>query len=253
MGETITCQAVREGDLLEQYVAGGLPDGEKEALELHYFACDACFAELEAMRAAQGALRERAAEIRADPMARPRHWMRIAVPLALAAGLLAAAALYRRKPTEAVAPVPVARLSADYTQLAKIDPPDYRAPIMRGIPSTASARFARAMELYVKRDYAGAIDGLKSSLALDAQPVAPRFFLGACYLLTGAWDQGSHELQTVADAGDTPFRDESRMLLAKAALHRNDAAGTRRELEPLATGNGDQAPAARDLLKQMGN
>ena len=66
MGETITCQAVSEGDLLEQYVAGGLPDGEKEALELHYFACDACFAELEAMRAAQGALRERAADGRRD-------------------------------------------------------------------------------------------------------------------------------------------------------------------------------------------
>ena len=178
--------------------------------------------------------------------------MRFAVPLALAAAILLAAVLYRAQ-NQAVPAVPVAvsPKPVDYTLLAKLEPPAYEPALRRGSADKAALRFVQAMENYRRRDYAQTIAGLHASLALDSGAAAPRFFLGACELLTGDWDQGTRDLEMVVASGSGPFLEEGLMLLAKASLHRNDPATARRELEQLVASKGDLAPAAGELLRQL--
>lgn len=251
----MTCLDLKSHDTTERYITGNLSEDERDAFEAHYFECDECFAGLEALRAAQADLRANAAKMRASVEVRAPSRFRLLVPLALAAAILMAAVLYRRQFSAGnkatVNSTAAATAMPDYAALAKVEPPAYRAPLLRDAGDAATKRFRAAMEAYLRRDYVSAIEGLHASLALDSHAAAPRFFLGASELLTGDWEQGNHELQSVADAGDTPFLDESRMMLARSALHRNDVAAARQDLGQVVAGNGDFSAQARDLLRQI--
>src|SRR5688572_22905392 len=84
----MNCTEVAAEDLAVRYVAGQLSDAEKEAYEGHYFECDACFRELEILRAARKVLAAEGppADRARKPEALPR-W------LAIAAALMAATAV----------------------------------------------------------------------------------------------------------------------------------------------------------------
>lgn len=71
-------------DVLLGYLHGRLPEDEAEAFEAHYFACDACWRELEGAMALGASLGDVAVEPRGTRTARWRGWLALA-----AAGLVA--------------------------------------------------------------------------------------------------------------------------------------------------------------------
>ena len=215
-------RAIRE-ETVERYLAGTLDAQAREEWELHYFGCDVCADRLENFRAIRESLVEMAPQIRREmrPQRTAPRWWWIALPLAAAMVLLFVISLDTRHPQQSAVTVQ----KPDFTLLAKLDPPAYNAPVLRGVDSPAENRFRQAMTAYQAHDWPHAIEGLQRSLELDPNAAAPRFFLGASYLLAGNAQPAAVELERVASM-DSPFRDEARFDLAKAylALNRPDDA-----------------------------
>jgi hypothetical protein len=86
----MTCEDLKNGDWLERYAAGTLSDEGSASVERHFFACDACLAEAQALVLAREALAEEPA---AGSTLRPvwRPWLAAAAMLAVSA--LAASAV----------------------------------------------------------------------------------------------------------------------------------------------------------------
>jgi hypothetical protein len=106
---SVDCRAVRDGDLIEDYLLGRLTESDRDAFEAHFFECEDCYARLEAARLLRRELRASGAKV--VPLrrfARTRTW------LATAAGLGAVAVgvsflTFRREglaPAPATAPAP---------------------------------------------------------------------------------------------------------------------------------------------------
>src|SRR5207245_733767 len=85
--------------------------------------------------------------------------------------------------------IPVER----FQLLAQFEPPLYSPEASR--PSPHARQFQVAMEQYLKRDFAGAIPGLRASVAAQADDTEARFYLGVCSLLIGDRAGGVQDLQ----------------------------------------------------------
>jgi len=72
---------------LERYIQGTLPDSEARTFEEHYFDCPACLAQVEALQAVAHELGSQPQKLRRAPIPWP---VRVAVPAAIAAGLVLA-------------------------------------------------------------------------------------------------------------------------------------------------------------------
>lgn len=242
-------RAIRE-NIAERYLAGTLDSQTTEEWEQHFFACEQCAQQVEILQAIVPALREMAPQIRQElkPQRPVRRWFWIAIPVAAMAGLIIAIPSMdvMRKKSPAAPPVAVSK-TPDFTLLAKLDPPAYKAPVLRGLESPAENHFRQAMTAYVTHDWPHAIEGLQRSLELDSKAPAPRFFLGAAYLLAGNAQAASAELERTASV-DSPFRDEARFDLAKAylALNRPDEA-----IASLWSCGGEFAAEARALITRI--
>ena len=103
MTERLTCDHVRERELIERYAAGTLPEPDADALELHVLECQACWEDLEQALELQAALRRKTP--RGAVVPRPvrsgrttrREWRRFALgTLAAAAALVAAIFVWQR-------------------------------------------------------------------------------------------------------------------------------------------------------------
>ena len=142
-------------------------------------------------------------------------------------------------------PIPVER----FQLLAQFEPPPY-SPDDRRV-SSHTRQFQGAMEHYVKRDFAGAIPGLRASVAAQADGPEAQFYLGICSLLIGDRTAGVHDLQSVIGAGDTPYLESARFILAKALLGTGDVSGTRGQLEKVIAMHGDLEKRSESLLTQI--
>src|SRR5579884_3694470 len=175
------CNHVQEDEIVERYVSNRLSDEERTEFEEHYFFCPQCADRVRALQAVRAALLARGAR----KPARSWMWPALAAP--------------------AAPPVP--------TELARIEPPAYAPAVMRGSASTAERRFRAAMRHYQAGDFAATIPELQSIIASQPSYMDARFYLGACYLLTGQTGQAIGQLQSVAAAGDaSPFDEEARFL-----------------------------------------
>src|SRR5260370_32039537 len=116
-------------------------------------------------------------------------------------------------------PIPVER----FQLLAQFEPPPYSPEARRDRAHTG--QFQVAMEQYVKRDFAGAIPGLRASVAAQADGAEARFYLGICSLLTGGRAAGVQNLQSVIGAGDPPYLESARYYLAKGLIGYGDGPG----------------------------
>jgi hypothetical protein len=88
--ERLTCDDVRDRELIERYAAGTLGEPEAEALEAHAFGCEACWAEMQCAVELHAALtNEGRPGIRLDQSDRARLW-RWPIGLAAAAVLVLA-------------------------------------------------------------------------------------------------------------------------------------------------------------------
>ncbi len=141
-------------------------------------------------------------------------------------------------------PIPVER----FQLLAQFEPPPY-SPDARAWLHTR--QFQGAMEHYVKRDLAGAIPGLRASVAAQADGPEAQFYLGICSLLIGDRAAGVYDLQSVIGAGDTPYLESARYYLAKGLLGTGDVSGTRGQLEKVIAMHGDLEKRSESLLTQI--
>lgn len=263
------CERVMREGLSEKYVSGELGEADREAYERHYFECDRCSNELEALVLVRAEL-ERSARraVEASPPAgRSRApWL----ALAAAAIIVMAVAVYRWQPaggptTTVSETAPAEALPAEpsappvasvdpvgmLARLAEVAPPVYRPATLRSTPSPAVRRFREAMELYTRGDYQGAVPGLEEAAALDGTLPQVPFFLGACHLLTGEVDRAIDAWRSVIELGESAYLEEARFYLAKALLRKGDVAGARAELQATIALAGDREAEARDLLRQL--
>lgn len=240
------CREVQDRELLEGYLVGRLDGREREALEAHLFECDDCFREAETIRGVQ----ERLSDLQHDvpriatrPRATIRWWWWVLGAAAVVTLSVAALIWW----TAAVPPHRVAVLTPELAALVRVEPPYYEPTRLRGVNDQAQQRFRTAMEHYLTGDYASAIPGLEEAAALDPGAANVSFFLGACRLLTGDFADGIDRLQHTVDLGDTPFLEESLMLLTKAHINTGDLDAARLHLKAVIELNGDLEDEALEL------
>lgn len=238
------CFQVDREDLIERYVAGEaakppLAEAERAAFEEHYFACTACFDKLQAARASRAALVAMQAN-------RGRHWW---VGWAAAAAVLLGAfgpwTALRPRSSSGIAQTTTPPRRAVPAELARLDPPRYDPAELRGAEPAASAQFQQAMRAYQDKQYAEAAPALEK---LPTHPAAP-FFAAASRLLAGQTDAAITALQAIPPA--SPFAEESKWLLAKAWLVKNEPAKAATILDTLAASGGDFATQAAQLRARL--
>lgn len=245
------CTRVEQDEMIERYVAADtcrfpLSKTETAEFEEHYFACAQCFERLQAARAAHAALM------------RPKRVLHTFRGWGMAAAAAAAVTIFSyfsyghlRGPAplpvpSATAPAPVVLPSNPLAELARLDPPKYEDAAFRGSNSAAEQAFQSAMQRYVLKDYVGAENALGKVTERFPEYVPARFFLGASHLLLNNPDAAIAEMSRVLQQ-ESPFSEETKWVLAKAWLAKNDTAQAGRLLDKLAAGGGDFASAARQL------
>jgi len=244
------CEEIRRDAVGERYVQGSLSEAEREQYERHFFACDACLAELEAL---QG-LRQGLPASRSTGWRMPVWAWGVAACLVLAVGVRLA---FEWRPVAApttVAQAPAAPGVAEtpsLRELAGFPAPGYTPVLMRGTASEASRAFEHAMELYQKGEYARAANGLRKAATLDHEDPAARFYLGMCELLSGRDAEGIASLRRTIALGETDYRLRAHFYLAKALLKTGRVADSRRELATVAGSRDPLRAEARQLLDKL--
>jgi hypothetical protein len=233
----MNCQEVEQRDILGAYIAGKLPEAERDSFEEHFFGCDACLRDVEAARIAREVLLK-------QPSARLGTWW---IGLAAAAAVIVGAIVFWPAAKLVTVEKPVAKAAEpSYELLARFDAPVYRASTLRGAEKTARA-FRDAMKLYSAGDFAGAAAGLRSVDSVEA-----KYYLGVSELLAGDRAGGVDTLRQVVAAGDTPFLSGGRFYLAKGLIGAGDLPGAREHLAALVRDRSELAPRAQELLGQLG-
>lgn len=285
----MTCDAIRDGELIEAYLLGHLTEEEQARFEGHYFACDRCFEALETVRAVRGELATRRAGGPGFAVAgRRRAWQGLAWAAAVGGILLAggialwtlrssapgapaqdrtavvaegpgpATPIAAPAPTEAPAPAPVAPAQPSapprpsLADLARFEPPPFFALTVRGdAPATPDEAFASAMARYMARDYRQARAQLASLVERDPARASAQFYLGISALQLGEVEQGMSALTATLALGESPHFEDATFFLAKAHLLGGDVARAREALDRTIGLAGEREAEARRLLKQL--
>jgi hypothetical protein len=241
------CERADREDIAGRYLSGTLEAGLIEPWEEHYFACDVCADRLESLCAIVRPLRATDASIRAELSSSELSdkWFWAAAALA-AMLVLGVATADLRTPPHGVSTRDIGKLA----ELARVEPPAFTFPVMRGIPTQVELQFQDAMRSYPIRDYARTIADLRAVLEIQPEAVAPRFFLGACYLLTARAGEGIRELRNAA-AKDSAFVEEARFYLAKGYLMEGRKHDAVTVLGDLAAMQGELSEVARRLAREV--
>jgi Putative zinc-finger len=273
------CIGAPAKEWLEQYIEGTLPEPEAENFENHYFDCPVCLGELQAVQAAQEALRRHPVPI--TPQKRffewPMHWRPVASFGALAAVLIlgfftvrtishgpqtggnvavtqpvpaTAGSQSPAQPNDAggAAGQPVTQV-AELAAMADLGLPQYRSAVLRG--GTAETAFERGMKQYVVGDCAGATQALSEVDQSGPDGLAAQFYSGVCRMHAGDLSAAASALQHVASAGDSPYQESAYYYLAQIALAQSNAAEARRDLNHVVSLRGDLVHQARRQLSQI--
>jgi hypothetical protein len=227
----MTCEEARENGAAASYVAGVMSAEEMDAFEGHYFGCDACFADVEAMRLSRDELKHSRPKAKTPP-----RW-------SWGVGIAAAALLgvWLSRPAKVVEAPQVAKTDrqSQLIALAKFERPAYSPVLQRGAEASA---FAKAMEPYQRGDCSAALP-----LLAPIKSERARFFAGACFLETGKADAGIAALEKAGGL----YEEEAMFLIANAYLKAGDERRARAALEALAALKGDWEVKARDLIKRI--
>lgn len=250
------CAQTKREDVVERYLTGSLGAGERESFEEHYFACEQCFAALQAQRALQAELSASAPQIRVMPAPNPTAWRWTAVMATAAVVILAVLGIRWGTKPDLSPPAPPTQTmpgqaGPSLAELARFDPPTYTPAVLRGAQDEPMRKFRVGMKHYQQGDYARAITGLREAAKLNPKDAGVLFFLGVSYLLSGQTDEGIAVLQQSVALGETPYLEEAHHYLAKAFLRKGDLAAARRELEEVVRLEGDHKDEARRLLQQL--
>jgi hypothetical protein len=258
---------------LEQYLEGTLPDSEAESFENHYFDCPVCLGELQAIQAAQEALRRHPVPITAPKriLEWPVSWRPIAGFGALAAALIFGFFGYRVmehgpksggnvavvQPAPTPAPQAQPKTSqgqpvtqvADLAAIADLRLPQYQPPVLRD--GTAESAFEHGMKQYIAGDCTGATQTLSKVDQSGPDGLAARFYSGMCRMHAGDLGAAASALRNVALAGDSAYQESAYYYLAQIALAQSNAAEARRDLNQVVSLRGDLVHQARRQLSEI--
>ena len=194
MPDAVDC-AIAGTDQVQAYVAGTLPEAERDAFEIHMLECAECRRLVREGAALRVALREAAA---APAPRRTRWW--IAVPVAAAA----VAAFFLLTPAD-----PLARF-------ARVEhPAPFAGMRVRDAADSTALRIDSGMALFNAGRYEEAAGRLGH--AAHDEPAAT-FYVGLSLLLAGRPADARAPLAAAAAHAETPYAAEARRYLAKAWL-----------------------------------
>ena len=255
----MTCDDVRARDVAEEYLLGRLSPVDQEAYERHFFECDRCFAELEALRATASVLKTSVKSYRSPP---PLYrWLAMAAVLVLAA---ATAVLLLRGRTEKQPPSSAAGTSEPpaatrpgagrqpmevLTRLARFEAPSYTPPRLRS--ATRSPDFEKGMERYALGDYAAAIPLLRAAVTRATDPDNARFYLAISLLQAGHTADGIAELETLGRDPQKGLAEDARFYSAYGHLQQGDAKKAIAALDRTIELEGDREAEARVLRAEI--
>lgn len=262
------CKVVEERDILEQYLLGRLTDPERDEFEKHYFECATCFSRLQTGLAVQTELqRQPVSPAKTKVVFWGRVWgwapAFVSVVLLLAAGI-SWYALRKDQTSQHLTPAPpTANLpisgepqpplpaAATLEALAKAEPPPYTPVVLRGAEDEAQDTFRKAMEYYLKGDYASAIPGLRAAAKASPRRATFSFYLGACYLLTGQMDSAIEWFHNTIALGDPAYSESAHFYIAKAYLRKSDITTAELELQETILLQGSNQAEAQEILRQL--
>jgi tetratricopeptide (TPR) repeat protein len=260
----MTCEEIKQSDLMEQYLLGRLDPAARDDFDRHLFECDECFERLQTVRALRRELAATAAVRRAEPRRANRGWIwKWALVPTFATLVIVSVLVWPRalppalpppatstgQPTGGSVTSPPATVSL--AELGRFQPPTFAAGSLRGIDDDATARFREGMKHYAQGDYRGAIVGLRAAVRLDPAAAHATFFLGVAHLLAGQLEPGIGALRQTIGLGDSPYLEEAHFYLAKAFLQNNDPAGARQELARTIQLRGPLEGQAQQLLADL--
>jgi tetratricopeptide (TPR) repeat protein len=262
------CKDVEERDILEQYLLDRLTDSERDEFEKHYFECASCFSRIQTGLAVQTGLErqpELPAKTRAVFWGQPWSWTPafVSVALLFALGIWWYAARNSQS-SQQVSPAPPtanfpasaqsqppAPAAATLEALARVEPPPYAPVVLRGAEDEAHATFRKAMQYYLKGEYAKAIPGLRAAVKASPQIASFNFYLGACYLLTDQTDSAIESFRRTVSIGAPSYSEQAHYYLAKAYLREKDVPAAKEEVQETIRFHGSKEAEAQEILSQL--
>jgi hypothetical protein len=270
------CIGAPARERLEQYVEGTLPEAEAEKFENHYFDCPVCLGELQAIQAAQEALRRHPVPI--TPRKRIFEWPTVWRPVvsfgAVAAALVLGFYGYRvmehgsqtggnvavmqpaPAPPSTQSPAPPSTAAgqpttqiADLAGIADLRLPHYQPSVLRD--GSAESAFEHGMKQYIAGDCRGATQILSQVEQNGPDGPAAQFYSGVCLMHAGDLTAAAGALHRVASAGDSAYQESAYYYLAQIALAQSNAAEARRDLTQVVSLRGDLVHQARRQLSQI--
>jgi hypothetical protein len=132
--------------------------------------------------------------------------------------------------------------------LATVQAPDYIPLTLRSAPSAEAAAFDKAMDSYMRKDYAQAARLLEP---IAGKTGAAALYLGVARLMMNDSAGAIAALEQSLAAGDPGLAGEARFLLAKAHLRAGRPGAARAELQRVTGLGGSRAADARTLLLEL--
>jgi len=250
---------------LEPYLRNTLPEAEARQFEEHYYGCEVCLAQLEALEAVE-------LKLGRQPRKAPGvllYWPTAAyAATAIAAMLLIGffswrsmtvmPALNQQARTQATAPIqgpqspaPAAAPSVPplLHQLADLNFPVFRLSNVRG--EKVNPALQEGMRAYARHDCPATVRAL--SQVTDQAPEAPmaRLYSGVCLMHEGDLPRSAQTLKAATVAPGTPEQEAASYYLAQVALIRNDGSLARHYLILAISSHGDFEGRARGQLRQI--
>jgi tetratricopeptide (TPR) repeat protein len=248
------CDQIEREEIIEKYLTGRLDRAEQKEFETHWFGCRECKQKLQVSRMLQEKLWEKGDEILSQTQKSPRVWIKRRVwaySAAAAVLIIAAAALWWQFRGPGRPHVGTKKTPSSLIMLARIEPPSYIPPALRGAEDEATERFRSGMKHYQDGRYGQAIPDLRAAAELNPERASIRFFLGICFLLAGQTDAGIEDLQETIALGESVYLEEAHFYLAKAFLGKGDIGRAREELNWVLERGGNLKEEAARILAQL--
>jgi len=250
----MNCDQIEQEELIEKYLTGRLERADQEEFEAHYFSCPKCLQKLQVSRLLQEKLWEKGETIL--PRSPRPHRVRVgrrawAVSAAAVVISVAAVALWWQFGRPDRPQAGPKGTSSSLRLLARIEPPLYVPPTLRGAADEATELFRLGMGLYQEGRYEEATPDLRAAAGLDPERAGTRFFLGICLLLTEKTNEGIEELRKTVSLGDSAYLEEAHFYLAKAYLGKGDAGRAKEELNWILENGSNLKEEAASMLAQF--
>jgi TolA-binding protein len=264
----MNCREVEEQDISERYLLDRLSELEREEFEKHYFECASCFSQVQTGLALQAELRHQPlmpAQARGASLRSMWAWTPafVASVLLLVVGIWWYSSHNRQPSQQASLPPPKASSEApvqsqpsspaapSFEELARVEPPPYSAAVLRGAENEGQEAFRKAMQFYLKGDYAHAIPGVRAAAKTSPETASFNFYLGACYLLVGQTDPAIVSFRKTVSLGDSAYSESAHFYLAKAYLRKKEVTSAEDELQKTVRLHGSLEAEAREIIRQL--